>query len=183
MAVSARSIARGFHRPLAAVRCADYDPLMRIIGLDYGLKRIGVAVCDDSATLARPLTTLRVGEAEAVAQVAALIDEMARDEGPPALIVVGLPLRLDGAPHEMTGRVRAFGSALSARTGLRVEYEDERLSSLEAGERLALRHRSWRRRKALLDAASAAVILQDHLDRRAGSRPDPETADQEPDQR
>lgn len=152
---------------------------MRIVGLDYGLKRIGVAVCDDTATLARPLTTIRAGEAEAVARVAALIDEMRRDETPPAAIVVGLPLRLDGSAHEMTGRVRAFGAALAARTGLTVEYEDERLSSLEADERLALRHRSWRRRKALLDAASAAVILQDYLDRRAGPRPDLDTPDQE----
>jgi putative Holliday junction resolvase len=156
---------------------------MRIVGLDYGLKRIGVAVCDDSATLARPLTTLRVGDAGAVARVAALIDEMARDEAPPAVIVVGLPLRLDGTPHEMTGRVRGFGTALAARTGLPVEYQDERLSSLEAGERLASRHRSWRRRKALLDAASAAVILQDYLDRTAGPRPVPGASDQEPERR
>jgi putative Holliday junction resolvase len=152
---------------------------MRIVGLDYGLKRIGVAVCDATATLARPLTTVRADQAEGVARVAALIDEMARDDAPPALIVIGLPLRLDGTPHEMTGRVRAFGTALAARTGLPVEYQDERLSSLEAEERLATQHRSWRRRKARLDAASAAVILQDYLDRRARPRTDLDTSDQE----
>jgi putative Holliday junction resolvase len=143
---------------------------MRIVGLDYGLTRIGVAVCDNTATLARPLTTIHAGEADAVPRVAALIDEMARDEAPPAAIVIGLPLRLDGTPDEMTGRVRAFGDALSVRTGLPVEYQDERLSSLEAEARLATQYRSWQRRKALLDAAAAAVILQDYLDRTAGSR-------------
>jgi putative Holliday junction resolvase len=179
--VSLRSIARRFRELLAAARRADYDPWMRIVGLDYGLTRIGVAICDGTATLARPLTTIRAGEADAVARVASLIDEVARDEAPPAAIVIGLPLRLDGTPHEMTGRVRAFGDALSVRTGLPVEYQDERLSSLEAEARLAAKYRSWQRRKALVDAAAAAVILQDYLDRTAGSRPDAGTPDQETD--
>lgn len=145
---------------------------MRIVGLDYGLKRIGVAVCDPTGTLATPLTTIRADPHDAVGRVAALIDELGRDEPAPAAVVIGLPLRLDGTPHEMTGRVRAFGVALSARTGLPVDYQDERLSSHEAADRLAVRHRPWRRRKALLDAASAAVILQDYLDRRAERQPD-----------
>ena len=176
-----RSIARGFRGPLAAAGRADYDPRMRIVGLDYGLKRIGVAVSDATATLARPLTAVRGDAAGAVARVAALIDEMARGDAPPAAIVIGLPLRLDGTPHEMTARVRAFGAALASRTGLPVEYQDERLSSLEAEQRLATGHRTWKRRKALLDAASAAVILQDYLDRTAGPRPEPGAPDREHD--
>ena len=143
---------------------------MRIVGLDYGAKRIGVAISDASGTLARPLTTIRTGPRDAVDRVAALIGELGREEPAPTSVVVGLPLRLDGTPHEMTQRARAFGTELAARTGLQVQYQDERLSSREAEGRLAERHRTWQRRKALLDAASAAVILQDYLDRTAAQR-------------
>ena len=140
---------------------------MRIVGLDFGLKRIGVAVSDPSGTLARPLAAIQADPRDAIDRVAALIAELSRDDPAPAAIVVGLPLRLDGTPHEMTARVRAFAAALGARTGLPVEFQDERLSSHEAEGRLTARHRTWQRRKPLLDAASAAVILQDYLDRKA----------------
>jgi putative Holliday junction resolvase len=142
---------------------------MRIVGLDFGLKRIGVAVSDPTGTLATPLTAIQADPRDAIDRVAALIAELSRDDPAPAAIVVGLPLRLDGTPHEMTDRVRAFAAALGARTGLPVEFQDERLSSHEAEGRLAAHHRTWQRRKPLLDAASAAVILQDYLDRNAGT--------------
>jgi putative Holliday junction resolvase len=78
----------------------------------------------------------------------------------------------------MTARVEAFAQQLQQRTGLQVLLQDERLSSREAESRLAIRAKDWRARKARLDAAAAAVILQDYLDTRPG-RPVPVADDAE----
>jgi putative Holliday junction resolvase len=96
-------------------------------------------------------------------------DEIARlaaEEGGVDGIVVGLPRRLDGSPNAMTPRVTMFAERLRARTGLPVALQDERLTSREAESRLAIREKDWRARKAKLDAAAAAIILQDYLDTR-----------------
>lgn len=142
---------------------------MRIVGLDVGERRIGVAVSDVSGTLARPLTVLRLPglDADAVQVVADEIGRLAKEEDGVASIVVGLPRRLDGTPTDMTPRVERFARQLEARTALPVALQDERLSSREAESRLALREKDWRVRKQRLDAAAAAVILQDYLDSRA----------------
>jgi putative Holliday junction resolvase len=92
------------------------------------------------------------------------VTRLAREEDGLARIVIGLPLHLDGSPTETTAAVLALAGPLSARTGLPVCFQDERLSSREAESRLAVTQRDWRRRKANLDAAAAAVILQDYLD-------------------
>ena len=76
-----------------------------------------------------------------------------------------MPSRLDGTPTGETRRVAAFITSLKTRTSLAIATEDERLSSREAESRLAVRERDWRKRKQTLDAAAAAVILQDYLDR------------------
>ena len=139
----------------------------RIVGFDVGARRIGVAISDASATLARPVGVLAVRALDATA-VQAASDELRRltdDDGIDA-IVVGLPKRLDGSPNDMTPRVQAFAAELTARTSLPVVLQDERLSSHEAESRLALREKDWRARKARLDAAAAAIILQDYLDTR-----------------
>jgi putative Holliday junction resolvase len=95
------------------------------------------------------------------------ITRLAEEEDGVRAIVVGLPRRLDGSPTEMTSRVEKFATQLQARTNLSVTLQDERLSSVEAESRLAVRDKDWRSRKAKLDAAAAAVILQDYLDERA----------------
>lgn len=130
---------------------------------------MGLAVSDPSGTLARPLRTLVLGPdaglREAVSAVTGFItDQFRPPEEPLDLIVVGCPLRLDGTPHEQTAHVEAFVAALRECVTVPVVLEDERLSSHEADERLAFRHRGWRERKKWLDAAAAAVILQDYLD-------------------
>ena len=81
-------------------------------------------------------------------------------------IVVGLPSHLDGRPHEGAVWVRAVADAIRKAMGLPVALHDERLSSVEAEQRLAVGERDWRKRKARLDAAAAAVFLQDYLDAR-----------------
>ena len=142
---------------------------MRIVGLDVGERRIGVAVSDVTRTLARPLGVLRPAglDVDAVRLSADEIGRLAREEDGVASIVVGLPRRLDGTPTDMTRRVEQFARQLEARTALPVTLQDERLSSREAESRLALREKDWRVRKQRLDAAAAAVILQDYLDSRA----------------
>ena len=101
---------------------------------------------------------------EVAGRLVVLLSELGDDDDGLAGIVVGLPSHLDGRPHEHAVRVRAIASALGQRTGLPVTLQDERLTSVEAEQRLALRERDWRKRKARLDAAAAAVILQDYLD-------------------
>ena len=142
---------------------------MRIVGLDVGERRIGVAVSDVTRTLARPLGVLRPAglDVDAVRLSADEIGRLAGEEDGVASIVVGLPRRLDGTPTDMTRRVEQFARQLEARTALPVTLQDERLSSREAESRLAFREKDWRVRKQHLDAAAAAVILQDYLDSRA----------------
>jgi putative Holliday junction resolvase len=134
--------------------------------MDVGRRRIGLAISDPTQTLARPLTTLMVRADTAIDTVAQAIARLAADEDGLERVVVGLPVRLDGNANEQTRYVEGFVAALKGRTALPVDVEDERLTSREAESRLALRERDWRKRKAQLDAAAAAIILQDYLDRR-----------------
>jgi putative Holliday junction resolvase len=137
----------------------------RIVGLDVGERRIGVAASDATCTLARPVGVLRTTglDGDALALVRAELARLDDDEGL-ASIVVGLPRRLDGSPNAMTPRVEAFAVRLQAETDLPVIFQDERLTSREAESRLAERDKDWRARKGRLDAAAAAIILQDYLD-------------------
>lgn len=153
---------------------------MRVVGLDIGERRIGVAISDATCTLARPVGVLRSAalDRDALEQVTQEVARLAGEEDGVATIVVGLPRRLDGTPNEMTPRVESFAHELGALTHLQIVLQDERLSSREAESRLALREKDWRTRKQQLDAASAAIILQDYLDTRPG-RPVPVSEDPE----
>jgi putative Holliday junction resolvase len=146
----------------------------RIVAFDVGERRIGVAVSDASCTLARPLGTLHVSGlgTGAVDTAANEVARLATEDDGVSGVVVGLPRRLDGSPNEMTPRVERFARDLAASTQLPVTLQDERLSSHEAESRLGQREKDWRVRKKRLDAAAAAVILQDYLDTRPG-RPVP----------
>ena len=138
------------------------------MGLDIGRRRIGVAISDATGTLARPVGVLSRGGADADA-LRLVADEIARlgaEEDGVAAIVLGLPRRLDGSPNEMTPLVHTFADQLRTASGLPVVLQDERLSSREAESRLAIREKDWRARKKKLDAAAAAIILQDYLDSR-----------------
>lgn len=138
----------------------------RVVAIDVGARRIGLAISDRTRTLARPLETIAVASAEdAVDRVARRIDELAAEEDGIATIVVGLPSRLDGTASGAAEAIETFIGKLRARTRIPVVTEEERLSSREAESRLAVKERDWRKRKAKLDAAAAAVFLQDYLDR------------------
>ncbi len=139
---------------------------MRLLGIDVGERRVGLAVSDASGTLARPLATLeRAGSLDGLLdEVVATLDRLSSDGDPVGRIVIGLPMRLDGTANAATERARRFAALLGGKTAVPIVFQDERLSSREAESRLALRERDWRVRKKRLDAAAAAVILQDHID-------------------
>jgi putative holliday junction resolvase len=140
---------------------------MRVLGLDVGRRRVGVAISDPTGTLARPHSTVAVTDSTLVDRVVAAIETLAREEDGVAEIVVGWPTRLNGEANDQTAMVQAFVTALRSRTTVPIATEGEQLSSREAESRLALKEKDWRKRKAQLDAAAAAIILQDYLDRRA----------------
>lgn len=139
-----------------------------MLGIDYGARRIGLALSDQTATLASPWRVLPRPQTDhetltlLVREIDALI---AADDGLER-VVLGWPRRLDGTPTHETAAVESLARALEARVRVPVTLQDERLSSREAESRLAVRERDWRKRKATLDAAAAAVILQDYLDSR-----------------
>jgi len=135
---------------------------VRLLALDVGDVRIGVAVSDETRTLASGLTTLRSrGPRQDVRQVAALAREQAAGE-----LVVGLPLRLDGTRGPQAEKVLAFVERLRRSLRIPVVTRDERLSSVAAAERLAEAGVRGRARKQRLDQAAACLILQELLDER-----------------
>jgi putative Holliday junction resolvase len=137
----------------------------RILGIDYGERRIGLALSDPTATIAGPLPTLirRRGKRPPVQAVA----NIARENGA-VEAVIGLPLTLEGEESEWTAEVRAFGEALAQRAGIEVRYLDERFTSVRAERavRSSGLRKSEREDKARVDAAAAMLILQAFLDRR-----------------
>jgi putative Holliday junction resolvase len=148
---------------------------VRALGVDYGRKRIGLALSDATGLLARPWKTLASDgqPATAAASLRAELESLRAGGEPVDVIVVGLPRRLSGEPHEGTAAVSAFAAILRELPGApSVVFQDERLTSREAESRLASRERDWRRRKPLIDAEAASIVLQDYLD--ALPRPAPE---------
>ena len=145
-----------------------------MLGIDYGARRIGLALSDATATLASPWRLLQrpPSEAETLRLMINEIANLAHDDDGLEAVVVGWPRRLNGSPTGQTPIVEAFANALKSQINVPVILQDERLSSHEAESRLATRESDWRKRKAKLDAAAAAVILQDYLD----SRPRPKEA-------
>lgn len=136
---------------------------MRWLALDHGTKNLGIAFSDELEILASPFEVWpNQGEA-ALARLARL----AREEGAQAL-VVGLPRHKDGHESATAPLARAFGEALQAMTGLPLLFWGEQLTSMEAERLLAQRGVKPRDRKARLDAAAAAVMLEDLMETRRG---------------
>lgn len=139
-----------------------------MLGIDYGARRVGLALSDVTGTLASPWRLLQrpSSETATLAELAHEIERLRGETDGLEAVVVGWPRRLDGTPTQQTPTVEAFARALEQRVGIPVILQDERLSSHEADSRLAERERNWRRRKPKLDAAAAAIVLQDYLDHR-----------------
>jgi putative Holliday junction resolvase len=141
---------------------------VRVLAIDPGARRLGLALSDATGTLATPWRVIESGGSikADIEKLAAIVTGLRGEDDSLAMIVVGLPLRLDGTPTDQTTRARELAARLESVTGLPVVLQDERLTSTEAEQRLALRMPDWRKRKEKLDAAAAAIILQDYLDRR-----------------
>jgi putative Holliday junction resolvase len=131
----------------------------RLLGLDIGDKRVGVALSDETHTLARPVLTIRRTSKQAdFARIAALCTEHQIER-----IVAGLPKTLRNEEGPQARRVRRYADELHAALDLPIDFWDERFSSVDAAERLALASRKPRD-KGAIDAAAAAIILQEYLD-------------------
>ena len=136
---------------------------MRVMALDVGDRRIGVALSDPTGMLATPVTAV-----DRVTAKPSAIDEIlriAREQGAES-IIVGLPLSLSGAEGDQARVVRAFVSDLSARVGLPVDTVDERYSTVQAQRLLRESGAGRSRDRGRVDASAAAVILQAYLDAR-----------------
>jgi putative Holliday junction resolvase len=131
-----------------------------ILGIDYGRKRIGLAVSDELGLTARPLTVLLRTNRKNTLR---LLRDLCRKHGV-GLIVVGHPLHLAGEAGEMAEEVSRFAVRVKKELGVRVELMDERLTSWQASQIISATGSSSRRGKPLDDVA-AAVLLQEYLDR------------------
>lgn len=134
--------------------------MKRIMALDVGERRIGVAVSDLLGVIARSLTVVkRVSDEAAIEQIKALVDE--QDVG---RLVVGYPRSLSGDIGPQAQAVEEFVRQIEATIDVPHELWDERLSTVTAARVLAERGQSVREQRKTIDAVAAAVILQDYLD-------------------
>ena len=132
-----------------------------LIGIDLGMKRTGLAICDDGQKVAVPLLTLEKERKDS--DRIRRIRRMAEQRGAVGF-VLGLPLNMDGTEGEMATWARAFGQKLSEKSGLPVTLVDERLTSAEAREGMSEVGASETRQKELVDQVAASLILQSWLD-------------------
>lgn len=140
--------------------------MARILGVDFGSRRVGLAVSDPSGRIASPLTTLEVPKNPSALLQLVLREARAWEAGE---IVLGLPLNMDGSEGPQARRTREFGAALARAGDIPVRYWDERLSSHAAKDSLDQTgmSRDWKRSR--IDTVAAAVILQSCLDALASS--------------
>lgn len=133
---------------------------MRIMGIDYGRSRIGLSLSDPTGTVAQPLDVLSHGP-----RTQDEIAKLATANGV-GMIVVGLPLNMNGEEGAMAREARDFARELHKVTGLPVEMFDERLTSWEAHEIMKEAGLTRKKRSRLVDKLSAVIILQRYLDKR-----------------
>jgi putative holliday junction resolvase len=132
--------------------------VMRILALDVGKKKIGLAVSDPLGVTARPYLTVERNQ-HGLQKIVDTIQQLDVKE-----ILIGLPLHLDGSEGDQAKDVRAFAERLSQKVGsVPFKFWDERLTSVEAQERLSDRRGDWRKSKKEIDAFAAAILLEAYL--------------------
>ena len=134
---------------------------MVILAVDLGKARTGLAVCDKSGILASPAGVITEYNPENLLEKVAEQARAYKAE----LLVMGLPRNMDGSEGESAQNARQFGAALSEKTGLPVEFQDERGTTITAHNYLNATNTRGKKRKAVVDAVAAVVILQNYLDR------------------
>jgi putative pre-16S rRNA nuclease len=169
MAGTSRASARGIRAEAAPDATAA-----RILAIDYGRKRIGLALSDELGLTAQPLATLvRLNRREDLRR----LREMCRRYGV-ARILVGHPLHITGAAGEMADEAARFAARLEKELGIVVEMLDERLTTWEADQLMAEMKSSSRRKRTHHDDVAAAVLLREYLDRQR-TRPRPARPEKE----
>lgn len=143
---------------------------MRTLGIDFGERRIGLAISDEEGRVAVPLGTVRrTSDRAAIAELLAILER----EGA-AAVVVGEPVNVDGSRGPAAERARSFAARLGRRSGLPWSLVNESLTTVEAAERLRAAGVDLRREPERLDAVAAQILLQEALDgARAGAREAP----------
>jgi len=132
----------------------------RTLGIDFGSKRVGLALSDRLNLIASPYKTLNyISEKELIAQLKSIVYENNIE-----IFVLGLPINMKGEDTIQTKKVRNFKKLLSG-LGLPVIYEDERLSSISAKNSLVLQNIKTGHHKGAIDRTAAAIILQQYLDK------------------
>ena len=139
---------------------------MIILGIDLGKARTGVAICDKGELLASPLTVVTEYHRE---QLVEKLSALAK-ENKAELLAVGLPRNMDGSEGESAQNAREIGARLEEVTGLPVEFVDERGTTITAHGYLNETNTRGKKRKAVVDAVAATVILEDCLRRRRNQR-------------
>lgn len=139
---------------------------MIILGIDLGKARTGVAICDKGELLASPLTVVTEYHRE---QLVEKLSALAK-ENKAELLAVGLPRNMDGSEGESAQNAREVGALLEEATGLPVEFVDERGTTITAHGYLNATNTRGKKRKAVVDAVAATVILEDCLRRRRNQR-------------
>lgn len=135
---------------------------MVILSVDYGDKRTGIAVCDKLEMLASPVCVLTEWNAEALAEK---IVEIANDKKAEQ-IVVGLPRNMDGLKGFRADACEALGDIIKSKTNIPVVFWDERLTTVSAHRILSDNNVRGKKRKAVVDAVAAEIILQNYIDSR-----------------
>ena len=135
--------------------------------MDFGSKTVGVAVSDENEFLASGVETIRREREDKLrktyARIEALIVELGVEK-----IVLGLPLTLDGEEGVRVQKTRDFGENLKRRTGLDIEYQDERLTTVEAYNLMSESGVKKDKQLQMVDEVAATIILQDYLDAKKG---------------
>lgn len=136
---------------------------MRVMGLDYGAKTVGVAVSDELMLTAQPLETIRREREGKLRQTLSRIEDL-MEEYSVEKVVIGLPKKLNNQEGDRCERTREFGELVGRRSGLEVIYQDERLTTVEADAVLEEGGIRKDKRKQYIDKMAASLILQGYLD-------------------
>ena len=139
---------------------------MVIMAVDLGKARTGIALCDKTELLASPLTQINEYNREKLLDK---ISDLAREKRA-ELLVVGLPKNMDGSEGESAKNARAFADELREKTGLPVEMQDERGTTITAHNYLNVTDTRGKKRKSVVDAVAATIILEDYLNRKHNSK-------------
>ena len=140
---------------------------MKILGIDYGLARIGLAISDQSETIAGPVGTVSEDYLpKQLKKVCAIAREQKAEK-----LVIGLPKNMDGSEGRLSAQIREFAQQLAQMLGLLYEFIDERLTTVSAHQYLNTANvRGSKKRKNVVDTVAAVIILQNYLDKTKGEK-------------